>query len=90
MAKTIKLNEYRAGKAQGGIDIETDRGTFHIDPPHLWPDEFLPLAMANDNVALAKLLIGGDERYADFVASGGTAALLLGIVQDELGATLGE
>lgn len=90
MAKTINLAEYRASKADGGLDIETESRTFHILPPTLWPDGFLDLARANDNVGLATMLIGGPDNYAAFVEAGGTAALLLGLIEDELGASVGE
>lgn len=89
--KTIVLDEYKARKAEtSALIVEAGGETFTIPPPPCWPDNFVDLARANDNVGLAKAILGGDEVYARWIAAGGTAALLLGLVQDEMGASMGE
>lgn len=92
MTRRIKLSEFKEQRrSEGGIEIEAADGeVFVIDPPELWPDEALALAQANDNLGVARLVIGGDDAYARYVAAGGTAALLGQIFQDFTGATPGK
>jgi hypothetical protein len=88
---TVVLADYRARKEEeGAVYIDAGTETFRVPPPVCWPDSFLTVANSGDNVALATLLLGGPEAFARFAEAGGTAALLLGIVQDALGATVGE
>ena len=61
---------------EGSIEVETDTETFWIDPPELWTDEMLERAVHDDNLGLCKLLLGGDEGYARFVAAGGGQAII--------------
>lgn len=89
--RRVVLNDYKSKKRdEGAIDIETDGGVFSIDPPELWPDGAQKAAQSGDNEALGVLLLGGRGEYDQFVTAGGTAMILLGIVQDELGLTAGE
>lgn len=91
MPRRIKLADYKQKKRdEGAIEIEMEDGSvFHVDPPELWPDEIQPLALAEDGVGMAKILIG-EDRYADFVAAGGTASMVSAMVGDELGLSPGE
>jgi hypothetical protein len=83
----VKLSDFRERKrAQGTVEIEADDGTvFKVDPPELWPDE---VNFARNNVAAAKIILG--DQYEAFIAAGGTALLLVGIVGEVHGVTLGE
>lgn len=92
MGKVVVLSEYRQRvAAEGGIDIDTGNGVmFHVDPPALWPDEFMAAARDNDVRRLAAIIIGGPEAYSAWCEHGGTAAVLLGILREELGLDLGE
>lgn len=79
----VVLADFKAKKEQeGAIDIETDAGVFTIPPPELWPDEAIE-QMDSDPVAASKALLG--DRYTEFVAAGGSAALIMAIVGDEVG-----
>lgn len=87
----VVLNDFKAKKMdEGAVDIETDGGVFTIPPPELWPDEAQDFMPEKDYVGLMKLLLGGDERYAEFVAAGGSAAIANAIVADQLGLGTGE
>lgn len=90
--KKINLAEFKSAKrAAGAIEITGENGkTWTIDPPELWPDEAQPVAASGDYVGLAKLVLGGDDEYAAFVAAGGTAAMVGMMIADEHGATPGE
>lgn len=83
----VVLSDFKARKEQeGAIDIETDSGVFTILPPELWPDAALdPDA---DPITGARALLG--DRYDDFVAAGGSAAIISAIVTDEHGLSMGE
>lgn len=86
----VILSDYKAKKEQeGAIIIEADSGEFRVAPPVLWPDEVVAAGKANDNVAMAKGLLGEAE-YARWLTEGGTAALLLDIVGESLGVDTGE
>lgn len=86
-----KLSEYIESKRNGRqTHIELADGTvLEVDPLELWSDEVLENAQ-KDQVAAAKALLGSDEAYAKFKASGGTAALLLTMVQETQGVSEGE
>lgn len=85
----VKLTDFKDKKKdEGAIEIETADGTvFRIDPPELWTDEVMRLAQDDDNLAVAALLIGLDS-YDDFVAKGGSAALVMAIIADVKGVTV--
>lgn len=92
MGRTVKLSEYKDKRRdEGSIEIIGENGeTFIIEPPELWPDEAQAMASAGDNLGLVRLILGGDTEYDRFVAAGGNAASLAGIIQDNLGATPGK
>lgn len=88
----VKLSDFKAEKAdEGAIEIEDDNGEiYHIDPPELWSDDITALNDADDNIGVARALIGGDDQYEKFVAAGGSAMLLLSIIGDTHGVSVGE
>lgn len=89
--RRVVLDDYKAKKsAEGSIEIETSAGVFTIPPPELWPDEVGTFARANDDVGAATVLLGGEDRYREFVAAGGSATIVWSIIKDEKGATLPE
>lgn len=90
--KRVKLSDFKDRKRdEGAIDIEGDDGTvFRIEPPELWPDEVHSIDASKDPVAFARALLGGEERYAAFVAAGGTAGVLAGILDERHGTGTGE
>jgi hypothetical protein len=90
MSKRIVLQDHKAKLAESGVEIDTGTDVFHIDPPQLWPDNVLQLAKDEDIVGMARTLLGGDDRYAEFVAQGGSAGLVASIVEDEFQAALPE
>jgi hypothetical protein len=84
----FRLSEFTERKReQGSIEIETDDGSvFRVDPPELWPDD---IASATNNEAAARLIMGGDP-FDAFVAAGGSATLLVSIIAEAHGVSLGE
>lgn len=87
----VDLDDYKAKKAEeGSIEIKTSAGVFTIPPPELWDDEVGAAARANDDIGAATVLLGGPERYAEFVKAGGSATVVWSIIKDEKGATLPE
>lgn len=92
MGRTIKLSEFKEQRrAESAIEIIGEDGeSFIIEPPELWPDEAQTLAASGDSIGLCRLVLGGDEAYARFVAAGGTAALLGQIFQESLGTSPGK
>lgn len=87
----VKLSDFKAKKAdEGAIEIEVDDGTiFKIEPPELWSDEITTMSQNDDNIGVARALIGPD-RYDAFVAAGGNAMLLMAIIGEAHGITVGE
>lgn len=85
-----KLSEYIEAKRGGRqTHIELSDGTvLKVDPLELWSDEVLENAQA-DQVKAARALLG-DADYERFKADGGTAALLLTLVQETQGVSKGE
>lgn len=75
-------------RSEGAIEIETDTETFVIDPPELWSDDLIALAITGDNLALSKALLGGEEPYARFVAAGGSQAVMGEILSKSTGFAL--
>ena len=90
--RRVVLNDFKAKKAEeGSIEIEVEGGkVFTIPPPELWPDEVAEAAKRNDTVASAAALLGDEAEYEAFKSAGGSATLLWSIIQDELGADVGE
>lgn len=89
--KPIVIADYKTQKMdEGAIPIVDEKGDTHlIPPPALWADEVTSLAVGNDPIGAAKALLG-EKDYAAFVAGGGSAGILMGIIEDELGASSGE
>lgn len=87
--RRVKLSDFKDRKAdEGAIEIVTDdEQIWRVPPPELWSDDVLTLSTTNP-LAAAELLIGGPEKYAAFVLAGGSAMLVMGIVNDEHGETL--
>ena len=76
-----------AAKKHPDIQIEiTDKLTVAIPPPQRWNDDLIDIAA--DAVALTKKLLG--DKYQPFVAAGGSAMLLLEIIKESSGVSLGE
>lgn len=87
MGRRIVLEDHKQKLAERGIDIETSNGTtFHIDPPQLWPDNIDGL----DELDTAKTILGGPERYDEFIAAGGSYRLLGSIIEGGFEATIPE
>ncbi len=89
----IEFEDFKAKKnEEGAIPIRMGDGTvFSVPPPELWPDDALKSRAGEDidPVGMAEALLGVD-RYAAFVALGGSAAALSAIVQEYSGLTVGE
>lgn len=87
----VKLTDFKAKKAdEGAVEIEADDGEiYRIDAPEVWSDEIAELAQSEDQVAVARALIG-EDRYDAFVAAGGTAMLVMAIVSEAHGIQPGE
>ena len=85
-----KLTEYIESKRSGRqTHIELSDGhVIKVDPLELWSDEVIQ-NIQTDQVKAAKALVGPKD-YERFKADGGTAALLLTIVQEGQGVTEGE
>jgi hypothetical protein len=85
-----KLSEYIESKRTGRqTHIELSDGTvLKVDPLELWSDEVLSYSRS-DQVRAAKALLGDDD-YARYHADGGTAALLLTMMQEQQGVSAGE
>lgn len=75
------------------VKRETDRGplftitagskTFSVAQRTLWPDEAIDAARNEDPIGACKALLGRD--YAAYVKAGGTAALLMALIDEVLG-----
>lgn len=88
MSRRVLLSEFKEKRtAERGIDIEAANGeVFHVPPPETWPDEVFG---DSDPVAQAQKL-WGEEKYAEYVAAGGTARLLAAIIEEGWDATIPE
>lgn len=89
--RVVNLADFKAKRRdEGAIDVVAEDGnTYRIDPPELWPDEASERAEAGDLVAAARAVMGA-EQYEAWVAAGGTASLVMAIIADEHGVTVGE
>lgn len=86
----FNLQDYKATKEEeGAIYIDAGERTFRVPPALLWPDEVTELAAAG-KVKQAAVGLIGQEEYDAFVAAGGTGSLLLSMVNDAMGVSLGE
>ena len=86
----IKLSEFRERKSEGAVEIELDDGkTVTVPPPELWPDDVITKAAANDIVGASRGLLG-PEAWDEFTAAGGTATMVLAMVMEAHGISLGE
>lgn len=91
MARRIVFEDHKAKYADQRLELEMrDGSVFTIDPPQLWPDDVITLSRDNDLIALAKVILGGVDKYDQFVAAGGTAGMLGEVVQQEFGSTIPE
>lgn len=90
-AKPVVLADYKAQKmTEAAISVTDENGNTHvIPPPAVWSDDVTRLATSEDPIGAAEALMG-EAAYTEFVAGGGSAAILMGIIEDELGASLGE
>lgn len=92
MPKHFTLAAEVEKRREDAVEIEADGHTFVIDPPDLWPDDMQErmrdAALADDNVGVARCLLGSEE-YDVWVEKGGTANLLLDIYRKAKG-ELGE
>ncbi len=86
MGRRIVLEDHKSKLAERGIDIEAGGESFHIDPPQLWPD----LIDGLDEFETAKAIMGGEDRYNEFVAAGGSYRLLGSIIEGGFEATIPE
>lgn len=64
------------------IIIRAGAKTFTAIPPQLWPDEAIELA-TTDPVGAARIVM--PDGYDDFVAAGGSAAILMHILNKSVG-----
>lgn len=87
----VKLTDFKAKKAdEGAVEIETDDGEiYRVDPPELWDDSITEMSQNDDNIGVARALIGPD-RYAAFIAAGGNAMVVMSILADVHGVSVGE
>lgn len=87
----IKLSDFKERKdKEGRIEIEGDDGEIYVVPPaDIWPDAALALYQANDRIGCCREIMGS-EVYDKFVAAGGSASILNGIIAEVNGATPGE
>lgn len=87
----VDLADFKARKAtEGAIPIVADGRTFYVRPPELMTDgEYVRMQEVKgaDIVAQARLMM---DDYDDFVAAGGSAVLLLGIVKEHAEARTAE
>lgn len=93
--KLSEIREAQANKTGRTIEVETDDGqVFELPTPHFWSDEASSLIGKGRDVELATMLLGGEQRYAEFHAAGGQAAdlgiLLTAYAQDQGIGTAGE
>ncbi len=90
MAKRVKLADYIERKRDAGlVEVETDDGTvFAFDPPELWTDEQMDAAKIGTNEGLSRALLG--DRYDEFISKGGSPNLLMNLLSEEHGVSLGE
>lgn len=73
-----------------GLDVNVGNGvTMYVPPPQLWTDTVLSAQREDDLVGAARALVGDDD-YTAFVAAGGSAAVLMAIVEDGFDLSLPE
>lgn len=87
--KPYKLSTVVSELAEKHPDIPieyADGKTVMVCPPQRWTDDVL--AAGSDNVKAAKLLIG--DQYDAFVKAGGSASILMAIIQEDAKENLGE
>lgn len=91
--RTVKLSDFKAKKEQeGAIDlVMNDESVWRIPPPELWPDAVGEMLAKTDTLGAARALVeAGGKSYAEFVAVGGSAAIVLSVVGDEHGMDIPE
>lgn len=89
----VKLSDFKAKKEEeGAIDIEMDDETvFRIPPPELWPDTVGECLAKGETLVAARALIEANgQNYEEFVAKGGSATIILGVIGDIHGETVPE
>lgn len=90
MSKRVKLADYIERRREAGlVEVETDDGTvFPIDPPEIWGEEQMDAAKLGTNEAMSRALLG--DRYDEFISKGGSPNLLMNLLSEEHGVSLGE
>lgn len=86
--RTVKLSDYKAKKEEeGAIDLVMDDETvWRIPPAELWPDAVGEMLAKQDPLGAARALVEATgKNYAEFVAAGGSAAIVLSVVGEEQG-----
>jgi hypothetical protein len=69
------------------IEVELPDGSVaSFPPPQRWSDDLVEVA--GDAVAVTKLLLG--DKYEAFTEAGGSAMILLDIIKESSGVSLGE
>lgn len=88
----VKLSDWKGKKEdEGAIEIELDNGSIiRIPPPEIWPDEALQASANQDPFALAVALVGGPDKYEEFRAAGGNAAIVAKLIEERHGVDVGE
>lgn len=78
----VNLADFKAKKAEEGqIPVDTGGRVFYIKSPlTLSDDDFRTLTTGDDPIASARLLV---DDYDEFVAAGGSAALVGAIVSEQ-------
>lgn len=84
--KSVRLSEFRERRLEDdGLRVEMADGTsFVVPPPDLWPEDVVGMS----GEELIKALVG--DHWMQFVAEGGTAALLNRIWADREQIDMGE
>lgn len=87
----FKLTDFLKAREDRYIEIEGKTGrVFKVPPPDLWPDAAIIAAKAEDPVTMAKALLKPAEYKAWTEKEGGSANILLSIIQEATGMTPGE
>lgn len=87
----VLLSDFKAKKEEeGAVDIDCGDGkVFRIPPPVLWSDEQLSAARSAqaDPIGAYRSIF---PWYDEFVAAGGSAAILDAVIQEQAGVSTGE
>lgn len=87
----VVLADFKAKASERALPITlSDGSTVQALPPELWPDEVQACLIANDVAGAAALIVGGEEEYARFKADGGNSSLLMSMLEETLGTSVGK